>query len=152
MELTSTAFKQGEAIPAKFTCDGQNVSPSLKWHDIPANTKSLVLICDDPDAPGKTFVHWVVYNISPSITEFSENIIPSDLRNKNIMEGKTDFNRIGYSGPCPPGGTHHHYHFKLYAIDREIDKTPGLRKINVLKEMERHILAQCELVGIYKRH
>lgn len=150
MKLTSTSFKEGELMQAKYTCDGENISPQLEWTGIPENTKSLALISDDPDAPAGDWVHWVIYNIPPTITELKEGF-PRDKELQNgIKQGKNDFGKIGYDGPCPPGGTHRYY-FKLYALDIILEKDYGLTKKELLKAMEGHILAETSLMGKYKR-
>ncbi|MCX7832712.1 MAG: YbhB/YbcL family Raf kinase inhibitor-like protein [Ignavibacteria bacterium] len=150
MKLTSLSFKDGELMSEKYTCDGENISPHLSWTGIPENTKSLALISDDPDAPVGDWVHWVIYNIPPAITELKEGF-PRDKEFENgIKQGKNDFGKIGYDGPCPPGGTHRYY-FKLYALDIVLEKDFGLTKKELLKLMEGHILAETSIMGKYKR-
>jgi Raf kinase inhibitor-like YbhB/YbcL family protein len=150
MEITSSAFGSGEMIPAKYTCDGADFSPSLEWSGSPAGTKSLALVCDDPDAPMGTWVHWVIYDIPPSATMLAEGI----TREKDLPGGGTqginDFRKIGYGGPCPPGGTHR-YFFRLYALDTMLGLKPGITKDQLLKAMRGHILAEAQLMGTYKR-
>jgi Raf kinase inhibitor-like YbhB/YbcL family protein len=150
IELTSTAFNAGEAIPAIYTCDGDDISPPLQWQNLPEGTGSLALIMDDPDAPRGTWVHWVLYNIPPSTGELPENVAPADSLPGGGSQGRSSWNRVGYGGPCPPGGTHR-YFFKLYALDAELDLAPGATKEQLLAAMEGHILAQGELVGTYAR-
>ncbi|MFB3926684.1 MAG: YbhB/YbcL family Raf kinase inhibitor-like protein [Syntrophales bacterium] len=150
MEIKSPAFKQGEMIPAKYTCDGPNVSPPLEWSGAPPATKSFALISDDPDAPSGTWVHWVVYNIPPASTKIPENIPPEKNFPGGGKHGTTDFRRIGYGGPCPPSGTHR-YFFKLYALDSMLDLPAGATKAELLKAMKGHVLAEAELMGKYKR-
>ena len=150
LKITSPAFKEGEMIPKKYTCDGENVSPPLKWDSVPEGVKSLALISDDPDAPMGTWVHWVIFNIPPSVTELSENIPSKEILDNGAKQGTTDFGRVGYGGPCPPGGTHR-YFFKLYALDTELALRSGTTKKELLKAMERHILAEGQLMGKYKR-
>jgi len=150
MQITSSAFKEGQSIPVKYTCDGKNVSPPLKWSNVPQGTKSLALICDDPDAPHGTFVHWVLYDIPPTVTELKEGI-PADTQLSNgAKHGMPGFNRPGYGGPCPPSGTHH-YHFKLYALDFVPALGAGATKDELLKTMEGHILEMAQLMGTYQR-
>lgn len=149
-DLISKAFGSGETIPRKYTCDGPDLSPSLRWTDPPAGTKSLALICDDPDAPIGTWVHWVFYGISQDTRELPEGV-PKDKVLEDGRQGKNDFGRIGYGGPCPPRGPAHRYFFKLYALDRELDLSPGMTKASLLKAMEGHILARAELMGRYGR-
>jgi len=150
MEISSPSFKNGEFIPRKYTCDGNDISPSLNWDKVPDGTKSFALICDDPDCPSMTWVHWVCYNIPSDLRSLPEGI-PKDKQLKNgAMQGVTDFRRPGYGGPCPPGGIHRYY-FKLYALDTMPNPGPGATKSDIIKAMQGHILAQCELMGKYKR-
>lgn len=148
--LTSSAFTEGQAIPATYTCDGKDVSPPLSWTDPPAGTKSLTLIVDDPDAPGKTWVHWVLYNIPAAVRGLSE-ALPADCElTDGTRQGMTDSGQPGYGGPCPPSGTHH-YHFKLYALDAMLPLKPGAAKAAVETAMKGHVLAQTQLIGTYRR-
>lgn len=150
IQITSSAFEEGKFIPSKYTCDGADVSPPLKWSNAPQNTKTFALICDDPDAPVGTWVHWVLYNIPATITELPEGV-PSDKTLSNgAIHGINDFKKYGYGGPCPPSGTHRYY-FKIYALDTELKLAPGAKKSDVEKAMEGHILAKGELMGRYKR-
>ena len=150
IRLTSTAFNEGEMIPAKYTCDGANVSPPLSWSGAPEKTKSLALIADDPDAPGKTWVHWVVYDLPASADSLPENVAKQETISSGGKQGTTDFKKIGYGGPCPPSGTHR-YFFKIYALDDETELKPGATKDELLKAMEGHTVAQGQLMGKYKR-
>ena len=150
LTVTSTSFTQGGMIPRNYTCDGNNVSPPLSWSKGPEGTKSYVLISDDPDAPVGTWVHWVLYNLPVNVTSLSENIPKMKQLENGSLHGKNDFGRFEYGGPCPPGGTHRYY-FKIYALDTMISAGPGLTKKQLLKEMDKHILAQGELVGKYSR-
>jgi len=150
MELTSAAFKPGEMIPAKYTCDGPDVSPSLTWSDPPAGTKSLALISDDPDAPVGTWVHWVMWNIPADARALEENVPKKESLPNGTKQGTTDFRRIGYGGPCPPSGTHR-YFFKLYALDTTLNLPASTAKKDLEKAMQGHILAQAELMGKYRR-
>lgn len=147
MQLKSPSFGQNESIPKKFTCQGANISPALQWSGVPSMTKSLALICDDPDAPGKTWVHWVVYNLPPNVTRLDEN---ANIQSLGGKEGMTDFGSTGYGGPCPPSGTHR-YFFKLYALDVKLDLPDGVTKEQVLEAMQGHELAKAELMGTYKK-
>jgi len=149
IKIESSAFKNEEMIPSKYTCDGENVSPPLTWSEPPSGTKSFALIADDPDAPGGTFVHWVAYNISPNIREFPENVEIKPM-SPDTVEGTNHFGDENYGGPCPPSGTHRYY-FKLYALDTTLALKSGAGKNAVLKAMEGHILAQGELMGKYSR-
>jgi len=148
--IESSAFQEGGMIPLKYTCDGINVSPPLKWSDPPEGTKSLALISDDPDAPMGIWVHWVVYNIPPALKEFPENIPSSKVVDSGAIQGTTDFGRIGYGGPCPPSGTHR-YFFKLYALDDKLNLDPGATKQQVVDAMKGHVIAGGQLMGRYKR-
>ena len=150
INITSPAFKNGAFIPKKYTCDDVNISPPLKWAGVPDGVKSLVLICDDPDAPMGTWVHWVIYNIPPSIKELSENTPKDKVLENGALQGTNDFHKIGYGGPCPPGGTHR-YFFKIYALDIELDLDSGATKEALLNIMKGHVLAEGELVGKYSR-
>jgi len=150
LELKSPAFKQGGKIPERYTCDGDDISPPLKWDNVPKGTKSFVIICDDPDAPMGTWVHWVYYDIPATVKELPENILPEENPSIGGTQGINDFKRIGYGGPCPPWGTHR-YFFKLYALDDMLNLPAGLTKDQVLKRMKGHIIEKSILVGIYSR-
>ncbi len=150
IKVTSTAFDESGMIPEKYTCDGMDISPQLAWANVPDGTKSFALICDDPDAPMGTWVHWVIYDIPANIRELKENIPVKEKLDNGAKQGKNDWRNIGYGGPCPPGGTHRYY-FKLYALDTELNLEPGNTKAELLKAMEGHILDQGELMGKYKR-
>ncbi len=145
LTLSSPAFKHHEHIPSKYTCDGSDVSPHLLVGSVPAGTKSLALIVDDPDAPRGTWVHWVVWNISPDTKEIKEGSVPAGAH-----QGMNDFRQLHYGGPCPPSGTHR-YFFKLYALDSVLSPGANASKANVERAMQGHILAQAELVGMYQR-
>ena len=142
MKLTSPAFKEGEMIPGKYTCDGQDISPPLAWTGVPEGAKSLALIVDDSDAPGGMWVHWVVFDI-PLTKEVAENSIPG-------TQGVNDFNRKDYGGPCPPSGTHR-YFFKIYALDTVLDSDGILNKKQLEEKMQGHILGRTEMIGLYKQ-
>jgi Raf kinase inhibitor-like YbhB/YbcL family protein len=150
MKLTSTAFSEGGMIPAQYTCNGPDVSPPLNWEDVPEETKSLALIADDPDAPVGTWVHWVLYNLPADTHELQEDLPKTKVLPNGAMQGTNDFRKIGYGGPCPPGGTHR-YFFKLYALDELVDLNPGARKKDLLDAMKGHILAECQLMGKFSR-
>ncbi len=150
MELKSPEFENEGMIPSKFTCDGANVSPALEWSAVSENTKSLAMICDDPDAPIGTWVHWVYYDIPADTSGIPEDVGPKDNPECGGTQGRSDFGAIGYGGPCPPGGTHR-YFFKLYALDTLLDLAPGATKSELLSGMEGHIIEKTELMGKYKR-
>jgi len=148
MELTvsSNAFKNNGYIPSKYTCDGENISPQLSWTAGPEGTKTYVLICDDPDAPAKVWVHWLIFNMPANMLEIPEN----SMGIAGAKYGTTDSRKMVYGGPCPPGGTHH-YHFKIYALDNELPIASGATKSEIESAMTEHILAFGELVGLYTR-
>jgi hypothetical protein len=142
MTIRSSAFSENESIPKKYSCDGENVSPPLELKELPRNTESLVLICDDPDAPGKTFLHWLAYDIEPT---------GSIAEGQSVgTEGKNDFGKNGYGGPCPPGGTHRYY-FRVYALDAKLGIKPGASRSDVESAISGHVLDQAELMGRYAR-
>ena len=150
IKITSPAFKSGAFIPKMYTCDDVNISPPLEWMGVPEGAKSLALICDDPDAPMGTWVHWVIYNIPSSLNKLSENIPNNKVFENGALQGTNDFHKIGYGGPCPPRGTHR-YFFKIYALDTELDLGGGATKEVLLNNMKGHVLAEGELVGKYSR-
>lgn len=150
MQITSSAFNHEGDIPSIYTCDGQDISPALSWSGIPEGAVSLALINDDPDAPGGTWVHWVVFNMPASMNGLPENVASKDLAAQGIVEGITSFRRTGYGGPCPPSGTHRYY-FKLVALDISLDLDAGAGKAEVVEAMEGHLLDQTELMGRYSR-
>ena len=151
IKVTSPAFSAGQPIPTKYTCDGADVSPPLKWEGVPDGTKSLALICDDPDAPAGTWVHWVVYDLPPTATELAEKVATTDTLPIGGKQGLNDFKRTGYGGPCPPPGKAHRYFFKLHALDTTTALKPRASKADLLRAMEGHLLAQGELMGTYQR-
>ena len=150
LELSSPAFADGEAIPARYTCTGDDISPALQWRGVPESSRSLALIMDDPDAPGKTWVHWVVYNLPPDSTGLPEAIHADDDLPGDAVHGRNSWGRNDYGGPCPPSGTHR-YFFKLYALDTMLDLPPGAPKQDVLGAMEGHILAEAQWMGTYQK-
>jgi hypothetical protein len=151
-KLTSDAFANGQSIPAKYSCIGKNISPGLAWDEPPAGTQSFALIMDDPDAPGRTWVHWVLFNIPADKRSLQEDlpITGKNIDPNAIYVGKNSSGAIGYQGPCPPSGTHR-YFFKFYALDTTISLLPGATKEQLLKEMDGHILAQAELMGTFSK-
>src|SRR5215510_11164988 len=144
MKITSSAFHEGGNIPSKFTCDGSDTSPPLQITGVPSEAKSLVLITDDPDAPSGLFTHWLVWNIPPQTHSIAEASTPKGV------QGTNDFGKSGYSGPCPPPGTHR-YSFKIFALDRELDLRSGAKRSEVDTAMKGHVIAQDELIGRYAR-
>ena len=150
IKITSSAFDEGGMIPEKYTCDGIDVSPPLMCTSIPDGTKTIALIGDDPDAPMGTWVHWVLFNLPANTKEISENIQPERELENGAKQGMNDFRKIGYGGPCPPGGTHRYY-FKIFALDTELNLEAGATKLQLLEAMEGHILGEGQLMGRYKR-
>lgn len=149
IKLSSSAFQDGDMIPALYTCDGSNVSPPLAWTNVPDKTKTLALVCDDPDAPNKTWVHWVIYNLPANTKELAANISTDATLTNGARQGTNDFKKIGYGGPCPPSGTHRYY-FKIYALNAELNLSPGASKDDLLKAMYGHIIDQGQLMGRYQ--
>jgi Raf kinase inhibitor-like YbhB/YbcL family protein len=150
MRLSSSAFRNEGTIPKAYTCDGANVSPPLAWEDVPEKARSLALIADDPDAPAKTWVHWVVFNLLATMKGLPENVPAQGMIAGRGVQGTNDFRKVGYGGPCPPVGTHR-YFFKLYALDTELALDSSTTKDALLKAMEGHILAEGQLMGKYSR-
>lgn len=154
MKVTSNAFEQGASIPKRYTCEGEDLSVPLAWADVPAGTRSLALIVDDPDAPDPaapkmTWVHWVLYNLPTSTSHLDQGIAPSQLP-AGTLQGKNDWKRTGYGGPCPPIGRHRYFH-KLYALDAMLPDLKQPTKDQLLKAMQGHVLAQAELMGTYQK-
>jgi Raf kinase inhibitor-like YbhB/YbcL family protein len=150
LKIESPLFKEGELIPSKYTCDGENISPPLIWKDAPEGTKSFALICDDPDAPVGDWVHWVIYNIPAEDHELKEGASSKKLLPKGSVEGITDFRKTGYGGPCPPSGIHR-YFFKLYSLNTILHLPAGTTKNKLLEAMQGHIISQAALIGKYSR-
>jgi len=155
IKITSSAFGANGPIPKKYTGEGQDISPPLSWSDLPAGTKQLALICDDPDAPRpQPWVHWVIYGIPPQTTGLPEGVPPDEKLQtpSGAMQGRNTFEKIGYGGPMPPPGHGvHHYHFKLYALSKTLSLQPGIEKPALLAAMQGAILGQGELIGTYER-
>lgn len=151
LSLLSTAFKEGDKIPVKYTCDGQDISPPLAWDEPPQLTEAFVLIVDDPDAPSGVFTHWVLFNLPANVRQLGEGIPAQEQLQNGALQGKNDFGRIGYGGPCPPRGPAHRYRFMIYALDKSLDLNPGASKKQLIDAMKGHILAQGQLIGTYQR-
>ena len=151
LSITSTAFQEGDKIPVNYTCQGQDISPPLAWSEPPGGTRSFALIMDDPDAPGGTFTHWVIFNIPSNSRGLSEAVPAEDQLADGTVQGRNDFARIGYGGPCPPPGRAHRYKFTLYALDRSLELKAGASKKQVLDAIQGHVLTQGELTGMYQR-
>jgi len=143
--ISSPAFNDNAPIPKKYTCDGSDVNPALKIENVPSGAKSLALIVDDPDAPRGTWVHWVVWNIDPEQSSIEEASAPG-----SALQGKNDFGKLDYGGPCPPSGTHR-YFFKLYALDSMLTLRSGASKADIERAMEGHVLGQTRIIGLYNR-
>ena len=151
LQLTSSAFQSESNIPRQFTCEGDDVSPELKWTNAPSGTKSFALIVHDPDAPRPGgFTHWVAYNIPANVTQIAQGAPKGDKLSSGGLQGRNDSGQNGYMGPCPPSGTHRYY-FYLYALDTELNLQPGASKDDVEKAIKGHVLAKAELMGRYKK-
>lgn len=150
LHLSSPAFKAGEAIPRVHSCDGKDLSPPLEWGGAPDRTVSFALICDDPDAPAGTWVHWIIFNLPAKTSSLPQGVPIRASVAGGGQQGINDFKKAGYGGPCPPGGTHRYY-FKLYALDAELILGTSTTKAQLLKAMEGHILAEAQLMGRYAR-
>ncbi len=151
IEVSSPAFQEGEPIPKKYTGDGADTAPPLKWTKPPEDTQSQVLICDDPDAPRGTWVHWVLFNLPANVHELAEGVPAKETLPNGAKQGKNDFGKTGYGGPAPPKGKPHRYYFKLYALDTTLDIAPGATKAEVVAAMKDHVLAEGQLMGRYQR-
>lgn len=150
MKVTSKAFQDGGMIPKQYTCEGANISPPLAWDVVPEKTKSIALVTEDPDAPGKTFIHWVAFNIPASARELPENIPAQENISGGGRQGTNDFKKVGYGSPCPPSGTHRYY-FKLYALDTELTLDSSATKDQLLKAIDGHVLGEGQLMGKYQK-
>lgn len=148
--IKTTTFPEGGTIPKKFTCDGSDISPALTWAEAPAGTQSLALIVDDPDAPVGTWTHWIIWNIPPGST-LPEGVAKTETLSDGARQGRNDFKRIGYGGPCPPAGKPHRYFFRLYALDSKLDLQQGASRNELERAMKGHVLSQAELMGRYGR-
>jgi Raf kinase inhibitor-like YbhB/YbcL family protein len=150
MKITSPAFEEGRLIPKKYTCDGSNVSPPLRWDSVPAGTESIAIICEDPDAPSGTWMHWILFNLPAECRELAENIPDDETLHNSTRQGINDFGSIGYSGPCPPWGIHR-YFFKIFALNCTLDIVHLVDKDILNLAMGDHILATGQLMGRYQR-
>ena len=151
ISISSDAFKDGNSLPVEHTCNGEDRSPTLSWNTVPAGTRSIALIVDDPDAPGKTWVHWVIYNIPANSTRLPGAVPKNKTLDDGSLQGKNDFGRIGYNGPCPPPGKPHRYFLRVYALDTTPGLKSGATKSQLETAMSGHILAQGEMIGKYGR-
>ncbi len=150
IHIESSAFSEGGTIPRQYTCDGKDISPPLSWSGVPEGAKSLALICDDPDAPSKTWVHWVLFNLPPGTKELPEAVRARESVSGGGTQGTNDFKKLGYGGPCPPSGTHR-YMFKLFALDTEVKLSSSATKADLERAMKGHVLAEATLMGKYSR-
>ena len=151
LQLTSAAFAAGDTIPRNHTADGEDLSPPLAWQGTPAGTVSFAVLCDDPDAPGGTWVHWVLYDLDPGVTTLPAGVPTTPGVAGGGSQGKNDFGKIGYGGPSPPKGPAHRYFFRVLALDRKLGLAPGATMREVLAAVEGHVLARGELMGRYGR-
>jgi Raf kinase inhibitor-like YbhB/YbcL family protein len=151
LQLSSSAFSANGMIPKKYSCDGADVSPPVNWSGAPATAQSFALIMDDPDAPAGTWVHWVLYNLPANAKELAEGVEKQEQLANGALQGRNDFRKFGYGGPCPPPGKPHRYFFKLYALDNKVTVNAGAGKSDLEQAMKGHILGQAELVGRYGR-
>ena len=151
LTVTSSSFADGNMIPSKFTCDGGDISPQLTASGFPANTKSLAWVVDDPDAPIGTFTHWVIFNLPTELSSLPEGASARPENLLHAIQGKNDFDKIGYGGPCPPGEKPHHYIFHAYAVDRLLELPEGATKSELATGVKGHVLAEGKLVGLYAR-
>ncbi|MCX6084803.1 MAG: YbhB/YbcL family Raf kinase inhibitor-like protein [Caldiserica bacterium] len=149
--VTSTAFTAGKPIPVRYTGQGEDVSPDLAWSGAPASVKSYVLVCDDPDAPGGTWVHWTMWNIRPSATNLLAGVTSDATLLDGSSQGVTSFGRRGYGGPMPPKGNAHHYYFRMYALDTLLTLDASASRAQLDGAMRGHVLSQGQLMGTYQR-
>lgn len=150
LTIRSPAFHEGGAIPARYTCDGEDLSPPIEWSGVPQGAKTFALTCADPDAPSGLWVHWVVFDLPSSVTGLPEGVPPNPEISGGGRQGKNDFRKIGYGGPCPPSGTHR-YVFTLYALDSTSGLPAGASRKDLLAAMREHVLGQATLTGTYSR-
>ncbi|MCE5323615.1 YbhB/YbcL family Raf kinase inhibitor-like protein [bacterium] len=146
IQVTSTAFREGEPIPSKYTCKGSDISPPLAWTKVPSTAKTMALIADDPDAPMGTWVHWVLYNLPANMNELPEAVPNEKHLSSGASQGVNSSGKIGYQGPCPPSGTHRYY-FKVYALDTQLKLSDSVTKSQLLEAMKGHVLAEGTLMG-----
>jgi len=151
ISLTSSAFESGRPIPTDYTADGRDISPPLNWDDVPEGTRSLALICEDPDAPRGMFAHWVAYNLPPGLTELKDGIPARESLPDGTSQGTNDFDKTGYGGPSPPAGKPHRYFFHLFALDSRLDLPPGATREQLMSAIQDHVIGKGELIGTYGR-
>lgn len=151
IDVTSTAFQEGQPIPAQYTADGKDVSPPLSWGGVPAGTRSLALVCEDPDAPRGTWTHWVLFNLPADAAGLPEGVPPEAKLPSGAMQGTNDFHKVGYGGPSPPPGKPHRYFFKLYALDTALSLPSSTTRQQLQSAVQGHVLAEGQLMGTYGR-
>jgi len=152
MRLSSPDFRNMNAIPTRFACDGANLSPELDWSGVPDSAVTLALVVVDPDAPTRTFVHWVIFNIPTSATGLTRGVPKEPDLGGGLYQGLNDFAKVGYDGPCPPEGTApHRYFFKLFALDKRLDLRPGATENELMSAALNHVVGQAEMMGTYSR-
>jgi len=149
--LTSSAFRDGETVPVRHTCDGEDLSPLLAWTGVPVETRTFALTCDDPDAPRGTWVHWLIWNLPADAVELRQGVPPRPELPSGARQGLNDGGDLGYSGPCPPPGKPHRYFFRLYALDTALNLPPGVNRSDLEAAMLGHVLAQGTVMGTYQR-
>jgi Raf kinase inhibitor-like YbhB/YbcL family protein len=149
--LTSAAFAEGAPVPVRHTCDGEDLSPPLTWTGVPVGTRSFALICDDPDAPRGTWVHWFIWNLPADAVELGEGVPSKPELPSGARQGLNDGGDIGYGGPCPPAGRPHRYFFRLHALDTPLNLAPGVNRSDLEAAMEGHVLARAVTMGTYQR-
>jgi Raf kinase inhibitor-like YbhB/YbcL family protein len=149
--LTSSAFRDGERVPVRHTCDGEDLSPPLGWTGVPVETRSFALISDDPDAPRGTWVHWLIWNLPADAVEIGEGVPPRPELPSGARQGLNDGGDLGYGGPCPPPGKPHRYFFRLYALDTALNLAPGVNRSDLEAAMAGHILGEGTIMAIYQR-
>jgi Raf kinase inhibitor-like YbhB/YbcL family protein len=152
LAMKATAFANGGEIPKKFTCSGTDLSPALLWSGVSPRAHSLALIVDDPDAPRGTWTHWLIWNIPAHLTALPEGVPAREVLENGACQGRNDFQRIGYGGPCPPPGKAHRYFFKLYALDKVLDLKAGANRKELDSAIKGHIVSQAEWMGTYRRY
>lgn len=151
MQVKSSAFAEGAAIPKLYSCEDQDVSPELVWSGAPKGTQSFALIVDDPDAPAGTWVHWLIWNLPATVSSLPQDLPKNEQLENGARQGKNDFRKLGYNGPCPPAGKVHRYYFRLYALDSKVDLPAGSGRPDLDKAIAGHTLAQGEYMGTFKR-
>jgi len=151
IKLMSDAFDENGSIPPRYTCDDENISPPLHWDTLPEHTISLAIICEDPDAPGGIFTHWIISNLTSDIMNLEAGIKKEGMLENGAVQGVNDFGFLGYGGPCNPGGTEHRFVFKIYALDTTLNLNPGFKRGEFLRALNQNILDEGQLIGLYRR-